>query len=106
MKSPIKKALFTSALVAALFATSSSVSALGLTETNRYGRAQNPNFYRSQYDFKVHNMDIEGNPIQEEGTDFSQYYWRGDESGQSTSYDENTHVTTTTYYTIRYWEAK
>ena len=106
MKSPIKKILFTSALVAAIFAAGSSVSALGVTETNRYGRAENPNFHRTFYDYNVHNMDINGNPIQEQGTDFSQYYWRGDESGSTTSYDENTHVTTTITYTVRYWEAK
>lgn len=106
MKLPIKKILFTSVLAGALFVTGSSASALGITETNRYGTAPNPYYYRSYYDFNVRNVDIYGNTIQTEGTDFSQYYWRGDGSGSSTSYDATTHVTTTAYYTIRYWEAK
>ncbi|WP_165213355.1 hypothetical protein ACFSN5_03885 [Streptococcus tangpeifui] len=106
MKSPIKKFLLTSALAGAMLAASSTVSALGWTETNRYGTAPNPNYYRTYYDLNVHNVDINDNVIPTEGTDFTQYYWRGDSSSSSTTYDSKTGITTTTYFTVRYWEAK
>ncbi|MGT2929594.1 hypothetical protein ACVR1G_05055 [Streptococcus dentasini] len=111
MKLPVKKILLTSAVVGAMLATTSSVSALGITETNRYGRTPNPDLTpapRQVYvtNPNVVNVNVAGYGIPTEGTDFSQYYWRGDSTSTNVVYDEGSNTFTHTEYTIRYWEAK
>ncbi|MFC3932424.1 hypothetical protein ACVR0S_02505 [Streptococcus dentapri] len=104
MKSLTKKTLVLGAAALSLAAISSKANAYSVTEQNRYRTAPAPYSYVYVTNPEVKNVDIYGNVIITEGTDFSQYYWRGDSQQVTVTYENNTYTNMT--QTVRYWEAK